>query len=286
MSRRSLVTLALLLSLMCATMLSARPAGASSPPAVDPTSIDPATLAVPAALLPAGSTVYHSAVSDNPDADAKTTPADGHPSLITALHLTQYGNDDPSRGNLGRLTGFRLDFTYVVSGATAGTEYLASIFPSAAQAQSALDDATGSHSLIALIGKPLPQTCTVGDVCKGFYGSNPVLAGQEAVGLFYVDGPILVETVSSAPSAGFDSLEPALQSVLNSFLLASDTRVKSALGEGKPADTPTATATGTPVPTATSVPTPQTAAPRHPKKKHCKKGYKLIKGKCKKTKKH
>jgi hypothetical protein len=286
MSRRALVPIALMLSLIGANGLSVRTVGASPTRAVDPATIDPAVLALPATLLPPGSTIYHSGVSDNPDADAKTTPADGHQSLMTTLHLTQYGNEDPNRGNLGRLTGFRTDFLYAVSGATVGTEYLASIFASAAKAQTALDDATGRLSLIALIGKPLPQTCSVGEICKGFYGPNPLLAGQEVVVALYVDGPILVETVTSAPSSGFDTLEPALQSVLNSFLLASDTRVKVALGEGEPAGTPSAVATITPAPTATSVPALPTGVPSPPKKKHCKKGYKLSKGKCKKTKKH
>jgi hypothetical protein len=285
MPRRTLVAIALMFSLLGASVLSVQPAGASPPRAVDPAAIDPAGLALPAALRPAGSTVYHSAVSDNPDADAKTTPADGHQSLVTAIHPTQYGNEDSSRPNLGRLTGYRMDFTYAVSGATAGTEYLASIFPSTAKAHAALDDATGPLSLISLIGKPLPQTCSVGDTCTGFYGPNPVLAGQEAVVAMYVDGPILVETVTSAPSTGFDTLEPSLESVLNSFLLASDTRVKAALSEAEPASTPTSVATNTPVPTATSAPAAPTSAPILPKKKHCKKGYKLVKGKCKKSKK-
>jgi hypothetical protein len=285
MPRRTLVAIALMFSLLGASVLSVQPAGASPPRAVDPAAIDPAGLALPAALLPAGSTVYHSAVSDNPDADAKTTPADGHQSLVTAIHPTQYGNEDSSRPNLGRLTGYRMDFTYAVSGATAGTEYLASIFPSAAKAHAALDDAAGPLGLIALIGKPLPQACTAGDTCAGFYAPNPILAGQEVIVALYVDGPILVETVTSAPATGFDTLEPSLAAVLNGLLLASDTRVKAALNEGEPASTPTSVAANTPVPTATSVAAAPTSAPIRPKKKHCKKGYKLVKGKCKKSKK-
>jgi hypothetical protein len=282
MPRRTLVLIVLVLSLLGGSGLSVRTAGASSPRAILPSAIDPAGLAIPMSLLPAGSTIYHSAVSDNPDADAKTTPPDGHQSLMTALHLTQYGNEDASRGNLGRLTGYRMDFTYAVSGATVGTEYLASIFPSAAQAHSALDDATGPLSLISLIGRPLAQTCTVGDVCKGFYAPNPLLSSQEAVVELYVHGAVLVETVTSAPSAGFDTLEPDLQATLNQFLVASDSRVEAVLAGDQSTDTATVVATSTPAPTATPVPTRASAS----KKKQCKKGYKLVKGKCKKVKKH
>lgn len=282
MSRRTLAPVVLALSLLGGSTLSARTAGASPSRAVDPSAIDPAGLAIPMSVLPAGATVYHDSVSDNADADAKTTPLDGHQSLVTALHLTQYGNEDPSRPNLGRLTGYRMDFTYSLSSAIIGTEYLASIFPSAALAQAALVDATGPLSVISLLGKPLPQTCGVGDICNGFYAPNPLLVGQEAVVALYRDGPILVETVTSAPAAGFDALEPALQATLNGLLLATDIRVKAMLVAAEATDT--ATPTATPLPTATATPTP-----RHPgttKKKSCKKGYKLVKGKCKKVKKH
>src|SRR5579872_2553515 len=112
MSRRSLVPVLMALSLLGGSVLSARTAGASSSGAISPSAIDPAGLAIPMSLLPVGSTIYHSAVSDNPDADAKTVPPDGHQSLMTALHRTQYGNEDTSRSNLGRLTGYRMDFTY------------------------------------------------------------------------------------------------------------------------------------------------------------------------------
>ena len=125
----------------------------------------------------------------------------------------------------------------------------------------------------------------MGDACAGFFAPNPLLAGQEVMVAIYVDGPVLVETVTSAPSTGFDTLEPSLDSVLNTFLLASDTRVQAELSGGESASTPTAVATNTPAPTATSVPAPPTSAPVRPKKKHCKKGYKLVKGKCKKSKK-
>jgi hypothetical protein len=282
MSRRILVTIVLTLSILGGNGLSARTVGASSARTLAPSAIDPTELAVPASLLPAGSTIFHSAVSDNPDADAATVPSDGHRALTTVLHLTQYGNEDASRANLGRLTGYRMDFTYTVSGAAVGTEYLASIFPSAAAAQAALNDATGSASLISLIGQPLPQTCSVGEDCKGFYAPNPLLSGQEAVVEVYVSGTILVETVTSAPSAGFDALEPNLQTTLNAFLLTTYSRVESALTGGQSTDTPTPVATSTPVPTATPAPAVTSA----PKKKHCKKGYKIVKGKCKKAKKH
>ncbi len=282
MSRRTLIPIVLALSLLGGSGLSTRTVGASSSRTVAPSAIDPAGLEVPVSLLPAGATIYHNAVSDNPDADAKTMPADGHQSLVTALHLTQYGNEDASRANLGRITGYRMDFTYALSGETVGTEYLASIFPTATQAQAALDDATGASSLISLLGQPLPQACSVGGMCKGFYAPNPLLAGQEAVVVLYHDGPILVETVTSAPAAGFDTLEPTLQATLNAFLLATDARVNVVLNGEQASATPTATATSTPVPTDTATPTRSSV----PKKKQCKKGYKLVKGKCKKVKKH
>ena len=282
MSRRIAVLIVLTLAMLGGSILSTGRAGASSSRAVAPSAIDPAGLAVPVSLLPPGSTVYHSAVSDNADADAKTTPPDGHQSLMTALHTTQYGNEDPARANLGRLAGYRMDFTYTVSGATVGTEYLASIFPGAAQAQAALNDATGPLSVIALIGKPLPQACTIGAVCKGFFGANPLLSGQEAVVELYVQDEFLIETVSSAPAAGFDAMEPNLQATLNNFLLATDTQIATVLTGGQSTETPTATATSTPLPTATSPP----AVTSVPKKKQCKRGYKLVKGKCKKVKKH
>ncbi len=289
MTRRTIALIAAIIGLVSAVLLAALPANAFRSHAVDPATINPAQLKLPDPALPAGTGIDHSAVSDNPDADASTTPPDKFASQLRILHQTPYGNETPGQAGLGRITGYRMDFHYTISGAAAGTEYLASIFPSATKAQAAMNDAIGPGSLLAIIGSPLAHQCTVGDVCKAYSGPVPGSTNQAVVAIF-TDGPILVETATQVAADRFDALEPTLESTLFSLLAAADAQVKAVLN-GKGGDTntptPTLTATNAPMPTATATatdtPVPPTATPtKKPKILHCKKGYKVVNGKCKK----
>ena len=297
MTRRTIALAAAIIALVSAVLLAALPANASRSHAVDPATINPAQLKLPDSALPAGTGIDHSAVSDNPDADDITTPPDKFPSQLRILHQTQYGNETPGKPSLGRLTGYRMDFHFAISGAAAGTEYLASIFPSAAKAQAAMADAIGPGTLIAIIGSPLAHQCTVGDMCKAYSGPVPdiiyvtALTASKALVAIFTDGPILVETATQVPIDRFDALEPAVESFEFSLLAAADIQVKAVLnGKGGDTDTPTPTltATNTPTPTATATstdtPVPPTVTPtKQPVVLHCKKGYTIVSGKCKKT---
>src|SRR5947209_7678001 len=129
-------------------------------------------------------------------------------------------------------------------------------------------------------GTPLAHPCTVGDVCRAFSGPNPGQPTKVILAVF-IDGPILIETASQVPSAQFDAIEPQIETSVYGLLAAADGQVRTALGENTHTNTPTATPTETLVPpTATPTATPK------PHKKKCKKGSKLVHGKCKKKKKH
>ena len=93
--------------------------------------------------------------------------------------------------------------------------------------------------------------------------------------------PVMVETASQVPTAVFDQLEPVLESTLYGLLNAANNQAKLALGETSVTNTPAPTATDTPIP-PTATATPKPSKPRTIK---CKKGYKVVKGKCKKVKK-
>jgi len=289
MTRRTIALIAAIIVMVSAVLLAALPANASRSQAVDPTTINPAQLKLPDSALPVGTGIDHSAVSDNPDADAITTPPDKFSSQLRILHQTPYGNENPGQPSLGRITGYRMDFHYTISGAAAGTEYLASIFPSAAKAQAAMNDAIGPGSLLTIIGSPLAHQCTVGDVCKAYSGPVPGSTNQAVVAIF-TDGPILVETATQIPADRFNALEPTIESILFSLLAAADVQVKAVLnGQGGNTNTPTPTLIATSAPTATATatstdtPVPPTATPtKKPKSHHCKKSYKVVNGKRKK----
>jgi hypothetical protein len=202
--------------------------------------------------------VDHAGVSDNSDADGYTTPADGYKAQLRIVHQNDYGPEQ-GKSNLGRMTGYRMDLQYPVQGTGIGTEYLASIFPSAAMAKVAMDDATVSPALITIIGAPLPQACTAGDQCKAFSGPNPGTTNK-AVFAVFTRGPIMIETASQVPQAQFDQLLPTMETTLFSLLNAADQTAQAAMIPGPPTNTPggatsTPTATPTPRPTATPVPT-------------------------------
>jgi len=210
--------------------------------------------------------IDHGGVSDNPDADGKTTPADGYKANLRIVHQQDYGPESNGTAtNLGRLTGYRTDLQYPVQGTGIGTEYLASIFPSAAMAQAAMADATISPALITIIGQPLPQPCTAGDQCKAFSGPNPGTTNN-AVYAVFTRGPVMIETASQVPAAQFTQLEPAMQQTLYSLLGAADQVVQAALNGSPPpppgsaTSTPTATATTAPTATATATEIPLTVS--------------------------
>jgi hypothetical protein len=300
MTRRVWVLAVIVAALIGSVLISVLPARASHPRDIAPSAIDPAWLALPASALPAGAVVDHSAVSDNADANGTTTPPDGHKSQLRQIH--QKGYDQ-----LGRLTGYRLDFRFTLQGTPAGTEYLASIYPDANTAKAAMDDAVTFPALIVLIGTPLPTPCTVGDECKAYSGSVPGGVNgvpYTAVLAIYRRGPIVVETATQVPTASFNALESVLATTLFGFLSAADIQVQIALSGGPtkaPTNTPTtepatatptatATATNTAVPTDTPTKTKPAAkkCPKNASKKHgkcaCKKGYVLKHGKCMKKK--
>jgi hypothetical protein len=242
------------------TLFAALPAGAARPHA-----LDPQQLALPQSALPAGAVLQTNTVSDNADADK---------SNFHVLHPSSYES-------LGRVTGYHQIFTFPLQGSTVGTDYLASEFGSASQATAAMNESIGPNSLVAIIGKPLDQPCTAGDTCQAYYGTNPLSPTNKVVFGVFVRGPILVETASQVPASAFDQLEPALETALYGLLGAADSQAKLALGETSATNTPAPTATNTPLPTAT----PKPKAKSKPKHVTCKKGYKLVKGKCKKAKK-
>lgn len=294
MKRRTVVLIAAICALLSAALFSALPARASHPHAVDPAQIDPTTLQLPTSALPPNARLDHSAVSDNADAYGVTTPADGFKSQLTLIHQKSYAQ-------LGRITGYRMDFSYQISGVPAGTEYLASIYPSADLAQAAMNDATGPGSLITIIGTPLPA-CTVGDACVAYSGPVPGSANTAVLAVFR-DGPIVVETATQVPGAQFTGLASTLESALYALLKAADIQVRAALNgtppppptTDTPTPSPTATPTATPTDSPTIAPTPTNTAvpvkkscPKNSSKKHgkcvCKKGYTKKHGKCVKKK--
>lgn len=275
MRRRTIATAIALFAFTASATLSAHSVSASPPRAVDPQTIDPLSLKLPASAMPPGPIIVdHDGVSDNADAQATTTPADGFKSQLYIMHQKPYAT-------LGRITGYRSDFRYNIGSAQAGTEYLASIFPDQAHAKAAMDDAIGSGSLIQIIGKPLTHQCSVGVACAAFAGpvpgSTPLM---DAVVAISYDGPILVETATQVPDSQFTALEPQIETILFGFLAAADIQVQTVL-TGKPPDAPTLTATAT----ATATATPRPSPTKKPLKK-CKKGYKRVHGKCKRQKKH
>lgn len=231
----------------------------------------------------------HGAVSDNADANGTTTPADGFMSQLRIIHQKPYDQ-------LGRLTGYRMDFHYFLQSNLAGTEYLASIYPSQATAKAAMDDAISPPALITIIGQPLARQCSVGDACAAYSGPNPGTTNTAVLAIFR-DGPIVIETATQVPSAAFTALETTLETTLYGLLSSADQRIQQALNPSKPTNTPTSTATPTATPTATATDTPIPTPPpvvKHKKcpknsvKKHgkctCKKGYVKKHGKC--VKKH
>lgn len=244
----------------------------------EPAVADPALLRLPNSALPPNAHVDHDGISDNADADGTTTPPDCVPANLRQVHSNFYEV-------LGRKTGYRMDFMYQVQGVQIGTEYLASIFSDADHAKSAMTDATSG--VISLVGSPLPDPCPAGDTCKAYSGSNPLNASQKAVYAVFTRGAIMVELGSQVPSGSYSQIQTALETQLYSILNAADAQAKLALSSGtKPSATNTQPKpTDTPVPpTATPKPTAKpTAKPK--KKVTCKKGYKLVKGKCKKVKK-
>jgi hypothetical protein len=267
MRRRTLVLVAAVLAVLVGLLLSGLPAGASPTRDVDPTTIDPHQLALAQSSLPAGAVIDHSLVSDNADADTSLTHTVHH-QLYEAFH---------------RITGYRMDYHYTVSGVTVQAGYLASIFPTNADAMAALDDATGPGSLIVSLvnlglGERLPDPCTAGDVCRGFAGPNPNDGTQSALIADFVRGPILVEAGAQVPTTAFTQLKTQMEAQVYGVATTVDAQVKVVLSQGSSPSSPTATSAATP----TSTPTP-TATPKPATGKKCKKGYKLVKGACKKV---
>jgi len=280
MTRRTTPLIAVIVALACGALVSAPPAGATRVHDVDPTKIDPAQLALSQSALPAGAVIDLSKVSDNADADSSTT----HNLLHTQLYETWH-----------RITGYRMDYHYTVQGVVIEAGYLASIFPTAADARAALEDATGPNSIVNYVGMPLPDPCHAGDLCRGYSGPNPQDGTKTGLVADFVRGPILVEAATQVPNEAFAQLKSAMEAQAYGVVNTMDAQVKVALNGGPSTgetDTPTPTATATPVPTATPKPTP-VPAKKCKKNQHlthgkcaCVKGYKLVHGKCKKAKKH
>jgi hypothetical protein len=280
MTRRTALVIAVFVALACGVLVTALPAGATRVHDVDPTKIDPAQLALPQSALPAGTVIDLSKVSDNADADSSTTHNLLHHQFYETWH---------------RITGYRMDYHYTVQGVVIEAGYLASIFPTPADARAALDDATGPGSVIQFLGTPLPDPCTAGDLCRGYSGPNPQDGTKTGLVADFVRGPILVEAATQVPNDAFAQLKTVMEAQAYGVVNTMDVQVKAALTGGPSngaTDTPTPTATVTPLPTDT--PTPKPAPAKKCKKNQhlthgkcaCVKGYKLVHGKCKKVKKH
>jgi hypothetical protein len=233
--------------------------------------------------------VDHIGISNNQDADGTVAAPDGSTAAIRIVHSENYEN-------LGRLdNGWREDMHYTLAGVPAGSEYLVSVFPDAAHAQAAMDDATTkAFNILSIIAKPLPgpEQCTSGTSCKAYYGirpgSNPPL---EAIFTLFVRGPVLVETATQVPAGPngsiFESVRANIEASLYAMLISADNHIQLAFNPQAPTDTPTPAPTATPTPAPTDTPT---ATPKPVKKTlKCKKGYKKVKVKgkqvCKKIKK-
>ena len=269
MTRRTVALIIAIMALLGAGLIPSLPAGASPARDVDPTKIDPHLLALPQSALPSGASVSHSDVSDNADADSSRTH-ELHSQLFEAWH---------------RITGYRMDYQYTAQGTAVDAGYLASIFPTPADASAAMDNATNAQSIIAYLGHPLPDACTAGEVCKGFFGPNPDDGTKTALVAIYTRGPILIEAAAQVPNAAFTQLESVMEAQVYAVANAVDVQVKAILNPG-PAATGAPTVTSTATPTNTPVPPTATATVKPIKHKKCKKGYKLVHGKCKKVKKH
>lgn len=258
MSRRGIAILIAILGLIAGIALTSLPARASLLRDVAPTAINPQQLALPASALPAGTVIDHSAVSSNADADGATSP-DGFSAQLYVIHSPTKYED------LGRITGYRMDFHFTIKSVPAGTEYLASIFPSHDKALAALDDATTRpYSLVSIIGKPLPGGCSAGDVCRAYYAPNPASPAANPTNVVFasfVRGPVLVESATQVPAAQYSTVEPVVQTALFATLAAADAQIRRVLSGA--AATATATIVPTPIGTAppTSSPTSAPAAP-------------------------
>jgi hypothetical protein len=225
--------------------------------------------------------IDHRGVSNNQDADGTVTPPDGFTAQLRIVHSANYED-------LGRLdNGWREDMHYYLGGVQTGTEYLVSVFPDAAHAQAAMDDATAKpFNILSIIAQPLTgaDACTAGAVCKAYAGvrpgSNPA---QEAIFTIFVRGPVLVETASVVLADKFPSVKAEVEASLYAMLISADNHIQNALNPQPPTPTDTPTATATPTGQATNTPTPAptpTATPKVTKKTvKCKKGYKKVKKK-------
>lgn len=297
MTRRFLARLLVLALLLAAALHSVYNVGAS--PLRD---IAPSALAIPTSSLPAGATIDHNAVSDNADAGGAPS-ADGYASQFALIHT-----GDLSYDKEGRTGGYRLDFRFHIGNTEIGTEYLASIFPSAAAATAAFTAVTTPlASLLTLLGTSEPCTPSIPG-CKAYIGPVPN-SNDRAYVIVFTAGAVLVEMAMKAPDdAGqFEASQSTIASDLFSFANVAETVVKAAqtgtsdtptAGVSSPATTATATAvppTATPVPTSTLIPTTAPApvkttrkCPKHATAKRgkcaCKKGYVSRKGKCVKKK--
>lgn len=276
MRRRTIVLLAAVVSLTVGLLLSGLSAGASPAHDVDPSKIDPQQLALSQSMLPAGAVIDLSKVSDNADADNSRTHNLLHHQFYETWH---------------RITGYRMDYHYTAQSISIEAGYLASIFPTHADAMAALDDATGPGSIISILGQPFPDQCTAGEVCRSFYGPNPDDGTKTGLVADFVRGPILVEAAAQVPNTAFAQVQKDMEAQAYNVVNTVDTQVKVVLA-GSPSTQGTGTATSTSVPpTPTSTPKPVTTK-KCKKGQHlthgkcaCKKGYKLVHGKCKKTKK-
>jgi lysophospholipase L1-like esterase len=239
MTRRTLVLLAGIVTLIGALVSPTLPAGASHLHSVDPTQ-----LALPASGLPSGTVVVHSAVSDNTDADGAPSP-DGYNDDIRQLHPTTYAQ-------LGRASGYRERFHFSLQGTTVTTQYLASIFATPDQAKTALTDATTGLSPIALIGAALSPQCSAGDGCVAYAGVNGT---DEIIYTAFRRGPVLAEFASAVDTLSWTQFGTTVQNALYSILSTADTQVQQALGgSGSTTTTPTPTPTATATPTSGGAP--------------------------------
>jgi hypothetical protein len=233
--------------------------------------LDPTVFAAPLSVVTAdGGTVTVQRVEDNVTAAAD--PMFLRPSGTTGRSLSQQG----------RQTGFQADFLV----GTVGYAYSASIFQSSSQAGAAFlaqqafwkagsTDPTNSENPITNVGDVGLADWWVGATVS----SGTVYAVNEE---FFARGRILVEVyliISADDITALGTSPFALQDALSQNLDQIAVTANIA-----PTATSTPLPTSTPKPTATPRPAPTAKPVAHTSVK-CKKGYKVVKGKCVRKKK-
>jgi hypothetical protein len=210
------------------------------------------------------------------------TAADADGKIYSQLHTTSYTD-------LGMMGGWWDYYSKQIPDGLFDITYLGSYYRDRDAAQSAFDDVASNLSFVGPI-----TTCSLGERCLETTATITFSDGTYR-GIFRVvqASNALAETASVVPAADvgtyLDTIRSNLDRLSASFLGIFPQAQPTATAV-PPTSTPVPTAIP-PTPTATAVPTPTaaptsvpTATPARTAKKptQCKKGYRLVHGKCKK----